>query len=90
MKTPRPQIDGFLALLLLVLTPFIAVALGRLVAALQIGGVAYGGLFGGIITVAFSIGFAISGLRQANFWGRICSGLCLLAIIILPLLFALP
>jgi hypothetical protein len=79
------EFDGLLAPLLL---------LGALPSARWIGGLvehfdwcerAYGELFGGLTAVSFSIGFAISGLRQTNPLGKVGAILTLLIFLLLLL-----
>jgi hypothetical protein len=81
------EIDGFVApLLLFAIIPSVRL-FGILVERLDFCERAYGELFGMVLPLSFSIGFAISGLRQKNTIGRIIAGLTLFVIFLSPLLF---
>lgn len=78
------EIDGFVAfLLLLSVIPFMHLS-GALVERFDICERPYGDLFGMVFPLSFSVGFAISGLRQRNVPGAIFAGLTLLVIFLLP------
>jgi hypothetical protein len=66
----RTEFDGFLALILLLLTPVSYWILYAFRGSFEFWFYWYGPTSGGIVLFALSIGFAISGLRQNNALAR--------------------
>ena len=84
------EIDGFIAPVLLFATIPSAHFIGAFAERFELCNRAYGELLGGVVAFTFSIGFALSGLRQNNGIGKICAALTLLLLLAVFLFSTVP